>query len=61
MQGMPDQAKHISSSFDAALGSLRNVWMMSSIARMFQTAFGALLSRNCPLCDQVMEDEEAEH
>jgi len=63
MQGMPDQAKHISSSFDAALGSLRNdVLMMSSIAdRMFQTAFGALLSRNCPLCDQVMaEDEEVD-
>ncbi|MBV9272866.1 MAG: PhoU domain-containing protein [Verrucomicrobia bacterium] len=36
--------------------------MMSSIAdRMFQTAFGALLSRNCPLCDQVMaEDEEVD-
>ena len=36
--------------------------MMSSIAdRMFQTAFAALLSRNCALCDQVMaEDEEVD-
>jgi phosphate transport system protein len=36
--------------------------MMSSVAdRMFQTAFAALLSRNCALCDQVMaEDEEVD-
>jgi phosphate transport system protein len=58
---MPDQAKHIISSYDAALYSLRNdVLMMSSLAdRILQTAFEAFLTRNSDLCDQVIaEDEE---
>ena len=58
---MPDPAKHISSSFDAALYSLRNdVLMMSGLTdRIFQTAFCALLNRDSELCDQVIaEDEE---
>ena len=58
---MSDQAKHISSSFDAALYGLRNdVLMMSSLTdRIFQTAFLALLNRDGELCDQVIaEDEE---
>jgi phosphate transport system protein len=59
--GMPEQATHISSSFDAALYGLRNdVLMMSSLTdRMFQTAFEALLTRNTELCDRVItEDDE---
>jgi phosphate transport system protein len=58
---MPERAKHISSSFDAALYSLKNdVLMMSSLAdRIFQTAFEALLKRDSDLCDHVIaEDEE---
>src|SRR5271165_2123999 len=58
---MPDRAKHISSSFDAALYGLKNdVLMMSSLTdRIFQTAFGALLNRNSEFCDHVVaEDEE---
>jgi phosphate transport system protein len=58
---MPDRAKHISSSFDAALYGLKNdVLMMSSLTdRIFQTAFEALLKRNSELCDHVLaEDEE---
>jgi phosphate transport system protein len=58
---MPDQAKHISSGFDAALYGLRNdVLMMASLTdRIFQTAFEALLNRDSELCDHVVaEDEE---
>jgi phosphate transport system protein len=58
---MPEQPKHISSSFDAALYGLKNdVLMMSSLTdRMFQTAYEALLSRNGELCDYVIaEDDE---
>jgi phosphate transport system protein len=58
---MSERAKHISSSFDAALYGLKNdVLMMSSLTdRIFQTAFEALLSRNDELCDHVLaEDEE---
>ena len=58
---MPERAKHISTSFDAALYSLKNdVLMMSSLTdRIFQTAFAALLNRNSELCDHVVaEDEE---
>ena len=58
---MPERAKHISSSFDAALYGLKNdVLMMSSLTdRIFQTAFDALLNRNSELCDHVVaEDEE---
>jgi phosphate transport system protein len=58
---MPERAKHISTSFDAALYGLKNdVLMMSSLTdRIFQTAFEALLNRNSELCDHVVaEDEE---
>jgi phosphate transport system protein len=58
---MPERAKHISASFDAALYGLRNdVLMMSSLTdRIFQTAFEALLNRDSELCDHVAaEDEE---
>jgi phosphate transport system protein len=58
---MLEQAKHISSSYDAALYGLRNdVLMMSSLTdRILQTAFEAFLTRNSELCDQVVaEDEE---
>jgi phosphate uptake regulator len=58
---MPEQAKHIISSYDAALYGLRNdVLMMSSLAdRILQTAFEAFLTRNGELCDHVVaEDEE---
>lgn len=58
---MPEQAKHIISSYDAALYGLRNdVLMMSSLTdRLLQTAFEAFLTRNSELCDQVIaEDEE---
>jgi phosphate transport system protein len=56
-----ERAKHISSSFDAALYGLKNdVLMMSSLTdRIFQTAFEALLKRDSELCDHVVaEDEE---
>jgi phosphate transport system protein len=57
---MPDQPKHISSSFDAALYGLRNdVLMMSSLTdRMFQTAFDALLNRNNEPCDYVIAEDD---
>src|SRR6201997_4492355 len=58
---MPEREKHISSSFDAALYSLKNdVLMMSSLTdRIFQTAIEALFNRDSELCDQVVaEDEE---
>jgi len=58
---MMEQAKHIRSSFDAALYGLKNdVLMMSSLTdRIFQTAFEALLRRDTELCNHVVaEDEE---
>ena len=58
---MMERAKHIRSSFDAALYGLKNdVLMMSSLTdRIFQTAFEALLKRDSELCDHVVaEDEE---
>ena len=58
---MPEQAKHILSSYDAALYGLRNdILMMSSLTdRILETAFEAFLTRNSELCDQVIaEDEE---
>jgi phosphate transport system protein len=60
---MAEQAKHIRSSFDAALYGLKNdVLMMSSITdRIFHTAFEALLNRDSELCDHaVAEDEEVD-
>src|SRR5215469_17377127 len=58
---MIGRARHISSSFDAALYGLKNdVLMMSSLTdRIFQMAFEALLKRDNELCDHVVaEDEE---
>ena len=58
---MIERARHISSSFDAALYGLKNdVLMMSSLTdRILQTAFEALLNRDSELCDHVIaEDEE---
>ena len=57
---VPDPVKHISTSFDAALYALKNdVLLMSSLTdRLFQTAFGALLTRNRELCDYVITDDE---
>jgi phosphate transport system protein len=58
---MVERAKHISSSFDAALYGLKNdVLMMSSLTdRIFHSAFEALLKRDSELCDHVIaEDEE---
>ena len=60
---MTGRAKHIRSSFDAALYGLRNdVLMMSSLTdRIFQSAFEALLKRDTELCDHVVaEDEEVD-
>jgi len=59
-----ERAKHISSSFDAALYGLKNdVLMMSSLTdRIFQTAFEALLKRDSELCNHVVaEDEEIDN
>jgi phosphate transport system protein len=56
-----EQAKHIISSYDAALYGLKNdVLMMSSLTdRILQAAFEAFLTRNSELCDHVIaEDEE---
>jgi phosphate transport system protein len=58
---MSEQAKHISTSYDAALYGLRSdVLMMSSLTdRILQTAFDAFLTRNSELCDHVIaEDQE---
>ena len=56
---MADRAKHISSSFEAALYGLKNdVLMMSSLTdRIFQIAVEALLKRDSVLCDQVVADD----
>ena len=56
---MPERAKHIISSFDAALYGLKNdVLMMSSLTdRVVQTAFEALVNRNSELCDHVISDD----
>jgi len=50
---MSEPAKHISSSFDAALYGLKNdALMMSSLTdRIFQTAFEALLKRDNELSE----------
>jgi phosphate transport system protein len=55
-----EQAKHISSNFDAALDVLRNdVLRMSSLTdRLLNTALDALLNRNSELCDRVVADDE---
>ena len=55
---MADRAKHISSSFDAALYGLKNdVLMISSLTdRIFQTPFGALLNRISEFCDYIVAE-----
>ena len=57
---MSEPAKHISSSFDAALYGLKNdVLMMSSLTdRIFQTAFEALLKRDNEVCEQVINEDD---
>src|SRR5580704_16517349 len=57
---MPERAKHISTSFDAALYGLKNdVLMMSSLTdRIFQTAFEALLKRDNEVCEQVINEDD---
>jgi phosphate transport system protein len=57
---MPEQTKHISSSFDGALYELRNdILMMATLTdRMFQNAITGLLDRNTELCEQVEADDE---
>jgi hypothetical protein len=52
---MAERAKHISSSFDAALYGLKNdVLMMSSLTDgIFQTAIKALFDRDSQLCVSV--------
>jgi phosphate uptake regulator len=56
---MAERAKHIRSSFDAALYGLKNdVLMMSSLTdRIFQTAFEALLKGDSELCDHVISED----
>jgi phosphate transport system protein len=57
---MAERAKHISSSFDAALYGLKNdVLMMSSLTdRIFQTAMEALFNRDTELCNHVVAEDE---
>ena len=57
---MPERSKHIRSSFDAALYSLKNdVLMMSSLTdRSFQAAVEGLLNRDSDLCSQVVADDD---
>jgi phosphate transport system protein len=57
---MAERAKHISSSFDAALYGLKNdVLMMSSLTdRIFQTAIEALFNRDTELCNHVVAEDE---
>ena len=57
---MAEQSKHIRSSFDAALYSLKNdVLMMSSLTdRIFQAAVEGLLNRDSDLCSQVVADDD---
>jgi hypothetical protein len=57
---MAERAKHIISSFDAALYGLKNdVLMMSSLTdRLFQTAIEALFNRDSELCNHVVAEDE---
>jgi phosphate transport system protein len=57
---MTERAKHISSSFDAALYGLKNdVLMMSSLTdRIFQTAIEGLFNRDSELCNHVVAEDE---
>jgi phosphate transport system protein len=57
---MAERAKHISSSFDAALYGLKNdVLMMSSLTdRIFHTAIEALFNCDSELCNHVIAEDE---
>ena len=57
---MTERAKHISSSFDAALYGLKNdVLMMSSLTdRIFQSAIEGLFNRDSELCNHVVAEDE---
>ena len=57
---MAERAKHIRSSFDAALYGLKNdVLMMSSLTdRIFHTAMEALFKRDNDLCSHVVAEDE---
>ncbi len=57
---MPERGKHIQSSFDLALNTLKNdVLMMSSLTeRLFDNAMNGLLKRDTDLCNQTVADDE---
>jgi phosphate transport system protein len=57
---MAERAKHIISSFDAALYALKNdVLMMSSFTdRILQTAIEALFNRDSEVCNHVVAEDE---
>jgi phosphate transport system protein len=57
---MQDRGKHIRSSFDAALNSLKNdVLMMSSLTeRLLDNAIVGLLNRDSDLCNLTIADDE---
>ena len=57
---MLERGKHISTSFDAALNSLKNdALMMSSLAeRLLENAIQGLLKRDSTLCNLAIADDE---
>ena len=57
---MAERGKHISTSFDAALNSLKNdALMMSSLAeRLLENAMQGLLKRDSTLCNLAIADDE---
>ncbi len=57
---MLERGKHISTSFDAALDSLKNdALMMSSLAeRLLENAMQGLLKRDSALCNLAIADDE---
>src|SRR6202048_5401577 len=57
---MLERGRHISTSFDAALNSLKNdVLMMSSLAeRLLENAMQGLLRRDSALCNLAIADDE---
>jgi phosphate transport system protein len=58
---LPNQTKHIISHYDAALYQLRNdvVTMFNLTSTLLETAFLALSTRNCDLCDQAAVQDQA--
>ncbi|MBV8225011.1 MAG: phosphate transport system regulatory protein PhoU, partial [Verrucomicrobia bacterium] len=57
---MLERGKHISTSFDSALDSLKNdALMMSSLAeRLLERAMQGLLQRDTDLCNAAIADDE---